>query len=187
MRRALLCVASLWLLAATAFAAPEILQVDVRRDGESVLVDAHADLPVSPRIAWDVLTDFDHYAQFIPDLVASQVVARSDDGLTVEQRGIAGLLFYRLNLDVRMHVIEEPFQLVRCTAVAGSFKQLEGVYRLVPQDAGVRFSYRGRVVPAFHLPPLIGTHVMSVSIERQLQGLVQEILRRAERSRTRGR
>ncbi len=64
-------------------------QIDVSRSGELYVVDAVMVVPFSPREAWDVLTDFDAMASFVPNLEVSRVTSRSGDRLQVEQRGVA--------------------------------------------------------------------------------------------------
>ena len=82
---------------------------------------------------------------------------------------------------MQLAVTEEPFERVSCEAVSGNFKALQGVYELGADETRVRLVYRGRLVPAFRLPPLIGVAAVRASVERQFMGLVREV----ERSRSR--
>ena len=56
----------------------EPVTVEARREGDAVIVEAHALLHVDLETAWNVLTDYDRYAEFIPDLKSSRTVSRSD-------------------------------------------------------------------------------------------------------------
>ena len=156
----------------------DAVRVDARRDGPAVVVEALAIVAADARVAWTVLTDYDHYAQFVPDLKSSEVLARSGASAIVEQRGVAGLFFFHFPLEVRLAVTEQPFHTVECQAIAGNFKEMTGVYRLTPVPEGVRLAYSGRLVPAFSLPPILGLPAVRASVERQFRGLVNEILRR---------
>ncbi|MCX7891577.1 MAG: SRPBCC family protein [Burkholderiales bacterium] len=149
-----------------------------RRDG-AFHVEAVAELRADPRVAWQVLTDYDRYAAFIPDLDASRVLARSADGVVVEQRGRAGLLFLRIPLSVRYFVQETPYRSVRSRAIGGDFRELEGAYDIAPAPGGLRLAYTGRLVPDFVLPPLLGTVAVRRSVERQFEAMAREIERRA--------
>jgi ribosome-associated toxin RatA of RatAB toxin-antitoxin module len=175
-------LACAWLIAllwgAGAVHAVEI-RVTAQRDGDAVLVEASADVHADRQIAWDVLTSYDHYAEFIPDLRSSRILARSGATAIVEQTGVAGVFFYHFPMEVRLAVTEEPFETVHSQAIAGNFREMIGVYKLQPTADGVRFLYSGRLVPAFRLPPLIGLPAVRASVERQFRGLVQEIERRA--------
>lgn len=170
--------AALVLLLAVGTASGQSISVEAHRDGDAVLVEARALLRADRTVAWEVLTDYDHYARFVPDLRSSKVLARAGDTVIVEQRGVAGFFVFRFPLEVRLAVTEQPYEQVCAQAIGGNFKEMTGLYRLVPEGDELRFTYSGRLVPAFSLPPLIGTTMIRVAVERQFTALVREILRR---------
>ena len=176
-RRALCWFLALSVWAGTAGAGP--VRVEAHREGDAVVVEASADVHADPALAWEVLTAYDHYAEFVPDLRTSRVVERGPGTAVVEQTGVAGLFFYRIDIEVRLAVSEEPYAVVRSRAISGNFREMSGVYRLEPDGDGVRFLYSGRIVPSFTLPPLIGLPAVRASVQRQFGGLVREIERRA--------
>lgn len=178
MRSALLLGAAVCAFAVGVPASAGAVRVEAHREGEGVVVHAAAEIPGDVRLAWDVLTAYERYPEFVPDLQVSRVVARSERVVSVEQRGSAGWLFYRIPVSVDLAVIEEPFERVRCVATGGDFHAFEGTYRLVPLAQGVRIEYSGRMVPAFRLPPLIGMAALRAMVARQFDGLVREIERR---------
>ena len=49
-------------------AAAATIVVESERDGEAVNIRAKADLKADVATAWRVLTDYDRYVEFIPDL-----------------------------------------------------------------------------------------------------------------------
>lgn len=55
----------------------ERIDVKVEIDGEVVRVDAAFSVAATRAEAWDVLTDFDHLADFIGNLKSSRIVARN--------------------------------------------------------------------------------------------------------------
>src|SRR5881409_812299 len=52
-------------------AAAEAIETRIERHGEYVTVNASALMQVDARIAWEVLSDYDNLAQFIPDMKSS--------------------------------------------------------------------------------------------------------------------
>ena len=158
-------------------AAQEVSVVTVR-EGEFVTVSATAQMQVDPRIAWEVLSDYDHLAEFIPDMLSSRVVLRNADGIRVEQKGEIGFLFFRRPLEVTLAVIEEPPLRIVARGVAGNVKDMEARYELQSSQAGVKLSYHGRFIPGFFLPPFFGMAIVRNSMERQFRAMVGEILRR---------
>lgn len=164
--------------AGSAFAQGETVSVQAERRDEAFFVEAVAVFPADPRVAWQVLTDYDRYADFIPDLRSSRVVGRSAAGTVVEQRGHAGFLFIRIPLEVRYLVEETPYRSVRSRAIGGDFREMEGTYDVSPVPGGLRLAYSGRLVPGFMMPPLFGTMAVRLSVERQFAAMVREIVRR---------
>jgi carbon monoxide dehydrogenase subunit G len=180
-------IASCALLAAQClprFAAAHEIAIEVVREGEFVSVRASAELKADPRIAWEVLTDYDHLAEFIPDLRSSRVLRRDAGGVLVEQKGEFGFLFFRQPIEVTMAVSEQPPRRIAARAVAGNMKDMEGSYELQASEAGVRLGYSGRFVPDFFLPPLIGLPIVRRSMERRFRAMVEEIERRDALART---
>ena len=156
---------------------PEIL-IQTVRDGEFVTVSATADMQVDPSVAWDVLADYDHLADFIPDMKSSRVVSRNGNSVHVEQKGEFGFLFYQQAVDVTLEILEEPPSRISARSVAGNVRELETRYQLEKLAEGVRLVYRGRFIPEFSVPPLIGMPFVRRVVERRFRAMIAEIVRR---------
>lgn len=156
------------------------VRIETSSQGEFVEVTAFADMQVDPRTAWSVISDYDHLAEFIPDMRSSRVVRRDGDRLLVDQAGNFGFLFFQQPVAVRLEVVESPQQRhIVARAVSGNLKQMEGRYALEVLATGeVRLSYAGRLEPEFALPPVVGKAVMRRVMARQFNALVKEIVRR---------
>jgi carbon monoxide dehydrogenase subunit G len=159
-------------------AAAQDLHLETSRDGEFVTIAASADLPANIPVAWEVLSDYNHLAQFIPDISSSRVVSRDGDKVVVEQKGAVGFIFYRQPVDVTLSVLEEPPRRITARAISGNIRELETRYELQPEGAGLKLVYTGRFIPDFAVPPLIGMPLMRRIIERRFRAMVEEILRR---------
>lgn len=181
MKRTAVQVATGALAAALSVQCPaQTHEVSIRtgRDGEFITVSASALMRVDPRIAWAVLSDYDHLSKFIPDMQSSRVVSREGNKVRVEQRGDVGFLFYREPVNVTLEVDEEPQRRIVARSVAGNVRGLETRYELHSSGAGVRLDYTGRFVPSFSIPPLIGMPIVSRLIERRFRAMIEEIQRR---------
>jgi carbon monoxide dehydrogenase subunit G len=174
-------LASLALVLASATAraaAPEIV-VEAAREGDAYVITARGDLVADAAVAWRVLTDYDRYAAFVPDLQSSRTVSRSLDAAVVEQRGELRFLFIRFPLEVRYAVREQPPTVVESRATSGSFREMTGRYELRRNGAALRIVYAGRLVPDFAMPPLLGTIAVRMTVERQFTAMVAEIERQS--------
>jgi hypothetical protein len=170
--------AALLLLFAASAVNAQRVSVEAQRDGDAVLVEARAQFKADAHLAWEVLTGYDRYALFVPDLTSSHILVRAGNTAIVEQKGMAGFFLFRFPLEVRLAVTEHPYEQVAARAIAGNFKEMTGLYRLANDGDGLQFSYSGRLVPAFDLPPLVGTTAVRIAVEKQFVALVREILRR---------
>ena len=77
-------------------AAAASITIDAERDGDAIDIRASVVLNADAATAWRVLTDYDRYTEFIPDLRVSRVVARRDATVTVEQSGDAALWLFKI-------------------------------------------------------------------------------------------
>ncbi|MCX7154752.1 MAG: SRPBCC family protein [Proteobacteria bacterium] len=155
------------------------VSIETTRQGDFFLVDASVDLQSDVRIVWQVLSDYDRLAQFIPDMKSSRVVERNAEGPVVEQLGEYSFLFFSQPIEVRLQVVETPPHRIVSRAVAGSFREMTGSYDLSPISGGVRLRYAGRMNPKFDVPPFFGTVAVRAVAEKQFRGMVDEILRRS--------
>lgn len=153
------------------------ISVEVARHGDSFDVAASADIECDQAHAWQVLTDYERLAQFIPGMSSSRVVSRFGNSLVMEQNGEASLLFFSIPVKVRLAVEEYPPDRIESRAIEGNFKEMLGTYLLQSSGPRVRLRYNGRLTPDFNVPPLIGTWLMRKTVREQFGAMVEEILK----------
>lgn len=176
-----LCI--LWLYCAgNASVFARDISIETTRQGDYIVIDASVDLQTDVRIVWQVLSDYDRLAQFIPDLKSSRVVERNAEGPVVEQTGEYSFLFFSQPIEVRLQVVESPPYRIVSRAIAGSFREMTGSYDLSPISGGVRLRYAGRMQPKFDVPPFFGMVAARAASEKQFRGMVDEILRRSAKA-----
>lgn len=158
--------------------AQEVL-TETARKGELITLTASAELQVDTGTVWGVISDYDHLAEFIPDMHSSHVIEREGDKLLVEQAGQIGFLVFKQPVEVRLEVHESPPRLIEAHAVGGNLKEMEGRYAVERLPSGaVRLTYSGRLVPGFAVPPVVGTLLVRKLLSEQFTALVHEIVRR---------
>ena len=156
---------------------PDRVTVEARRDGNAVIVEARASLQVDPEIAWGVLTDYDRYAEFIPDLKYSRIQARSGSNVIVQQKGELGFFLFRFPMEVTLSVNEDPRNGISSRAIAGTFREMTGSYTLKRIGDDLQLTYSGRIVPEFGLLSLVGTAAVRAAVRKQFSALVREMQR----------
>lgn len=165
------------LLALLAPAHAAEVAVHVSRSGDVFQVDASAEFDGTVARTWQVLTDYGRLAEFVPDLQTSRVVSRDGNQAVVEQKGEARVLFFSYPIDVRLAVTEYPHERVVSRAVSGNFREMQGAYSLEAGQGRLVLRYKGRMVPDFFIPPLIGTLALRHNVEASFRALVEEIVR----------
>ena len=166
--------AILVIAAALAPAVAATVSVESERDGTGVNIRASAVLRADVPTAWRVLTDYDRYVDFIPDLRVSRVVARHGSTVTVEQSGDAVWLL-TWPLDITFEIEESPPSRLQSRAVAGSLRVLVSSYALTPFNSGARLEYSGHVEAGFPLFGQIEQRAAERNVARQFRALVEEI------------
>jgi Polyketide cyclase / dehydrase and lipid transport len=175
---------ALVLAPAPAWSAPDVddIAVVVRKDGPLVRVDVDCPVSAPLSIAWEVLTDYEHMAQFISNLESSAVQSRHDDTLRVHQRG-----------KVRWGPLTFPFENVReiqvlpshelhSRLISGSFKSSEFTTQLIEYGSVVHIVNHGRYMPDIWIPPGIGPALVEAEVRKQFGEIRDEILRRSARA-----
>lgn len=180
-----------WLMALAAMLYP--VQESMTADGQSLVSDSDVrvegsggnftvDLtmyaPVAPSLAWAVLTDFEHMGEFVPNLVSSQVIERSDNLLKVNQKGVARYGLFSANFESIREIRLSPPREIRAHGVGGNIRRMESVMQLQTEGAGTRLNYHAEVLPGFWFPPLIGPALVRHDTAEQFSAMLREMTRR---------
>lgn len=103
---------------------------------------------------WQILTDYDRLADFIPNLAKSCRIEHPQGGIRIEQVGTQSLLKLKFCARVVLDMVEQfPHQLDFCM-VEGDFKQFSGSWILQPvaQGAETELCYTISVLPPRTMP-----------------------------------
>jgi hypothetical protein len=148
----------------------------------TITVRAFIDVPVEPRAAWAVLTDYDRLAGFVPDMHESRVVSKPGQPHRVFQRGEKSWLILDAPFEVLMQMDEAPPSRIAFHQLAGTLKDMHGEWRLLPLKGGVRIAYYAQMEPGLLSPRAPGDSVLiQADIERMLEAIGREMLRRQAR------
>ena len=154
--------------------------IDVRasKDGEFVVVDVDMAVTATQDEVWNVLTDYDHMADFVANLEASSIIARSGNTVDVMQKGTAhyGLLSFPFQ-SVR-RVVLMPRREIHSKITSGEMTGSEIVTRITEGGMTTQVSVRSRYLPTIWIPPVIGTSVIASETRKQWFTLREEVLRR---------
>jgi len=156
-------------------------EMRVERQGNRLHVHAQADIEVDRATIWSTLSDYDHLAQFIPNMSSSRTISRDGPNVLVEQEGTAGLGPIRRSFTVTFAVMERFDESISASVRAGDFIRFDARYEIVRLATGSsRVVYDATIVPLNSAPPLISDVVMRLMIGDQFDALIHEMARRAQ-------
>ncbi|MGF1514928.1 MAG: SRPBCC family protein [Elainellaceae cyanobacterium] len=99
------------------------------------LLTARILVPAAVERVWQTLTDYEHLADFIPNLSESRRIYHPDGGIRLEQIGSQSLLKFKFCARVVLDMIEHfPHQL-NFEMVEGDFRTFKGCWQLQPADS----------------------------------------------------
>jgi len=152
--------------------------IDLHQIGRTFVIDATLRAPVTPTVAWDVLTDFEHMDAFVPNLANSRIVSREGNRLTILQHGIARFGPLAIRFESERVVTLAPPSTIRSTQVRGSMEKLDSITTFVPDGTGTRLAYHVEAIPGALFPDYIARQFLRHEIAEQFDAIVREMVRR---------
>ena len=153
--------------------------VHVKRNGETIIVDVEMAVQAPPRTAWDVLTDYDHMAQFVANVQESRITDRKGNTLIVAQKSSTSLGLLKFSFDNVREVELVPHREIRSKLISGDMNASAFTTRIMSDGGGgTRVVNHGEFVPTMWVPPVVGTAFLESQTRRQFQELRNEIMRR---------
>jgi ribosome-associated toxin RatA of RatAB toxin-antitoxin module len=132
--------------------------------------------------AWQILTDYDRLAEFIPDLTSSHVVASNGRESIVSQEGFGQFLFIKQQIHLLVRVAETPFSGIAVTLINGNMHEYRADWTLSAIDPETtRIDYNATIAPKFYVPSLFGAALMKSDLRNMLAALIREIEKEKEK------
>jgi Polyketide cyclase / dehydrase and lipid transport len=153
--------------------------VHVKKNGATIIVDVEMAVRAPPLAAWDVLTDYDHMAQFVTNVQSSKITDRKGNTLVVAQKSGTSFGLLKFSFDNVREVELVPHSEVRSKLISGDMKASAFTTRIVSDGGGgARVFNHGEFVPTMWVPPVLGTAFLEAETRRQFHELRNEIMRR---------
>ena len=134
---------------------------------------------ISPKIAWQVLSDYDSIGRFVSSIRESRLEHRPDGGLQLRQAASAGFFPIHRTVHVLLDLQEEPGRSIRFTDRLGQdFSHYDGRWLLSPEPDGVHVRYEVEARPRGGSPAMLARAVMRGSARDLLDQVRAEMVRR---------
>lgn len=157
-------------------------RVRVEANDSVIRVYAEIEVRVDREQAWAVLTDYNRWAEYIPDLQVSRVISPAGEPIRLEQRGSIPWL-PNFPLVMIAYVEEIPPRVIRFQRIAGNIRALVGEWHIQGRSP-IRLTYRSSVIPGFPMPPEVSIEIFCHDAKVRIEALAREMERRAAAGRT---
>jgi hypothetical protein len=154
------------------------LTINVQKSNGMLVVDVDMLVGASPSEVWAVLTDYDHMAQFLPNLHSSKVIEKVDGKIKLDQSGAVSYGFLSMPFEVVREIELRPETEILAHAISGSLKKEIASTRLQADENGTRIFYHSESVPNMWVPPGIGPAFVKDEVHAQFENMRSEIMRR---------
>src|SRR5215472_5429294 len=124
-----------------------IRSIEVVQDSDRYRADVVMFAPVPLNVAWDVLTDFDHMAKWVPNLRESKGTVTEPNTVMVEQQGVAKFGFFSFPYSSVRKMQLNPQKTVKATQIAhdAHVRRQRDPAQLPPRDGSRRTCLCGSV------------------------------------------
>jgi len=145
--------------------------------GAAYQIASSGNVAAAPATVWRILTDYDHMAEFVPDLHSARVVSRTGNTVIVEQLGAARLLFLRRAIRLVVQVHEQAPDKIDVSLVDGDMKVYRCSWELVPVPGanGTRVLYSATIAPKFYVPGIVGASLVRKDIARMMAAVLARL------------
>jgi len=157
-----------------------VRSIDVAQTDDGYVATVVMAAAVPSSIAWDVLTDFDNMAKWVPNLKESKIISRDGNTMTIEQKGTArfGLLSFPYTSVRKMEL--DPQKTIQATQVSGNMKRLMSLMKVSADGTGTRLDYRLEMVPSSIASAVLSPDFLKNELTEQFTAIVGEMVRRSK-------
>jgi uncharacterized protein YndB with AHSA1/START domain len=156
------------------------VDVKVQIKSENVIVDLTLVIAGTRQDVWEVLTDFDHMANYVSNLKESKVVSNSGDTLNVYQRGAAKYGPITFPFESTREIILTPFDKMQSHMIRGNMTKMEGTTELTEANGQTRIHFHSESIPGVWIPPIAGRVFIEHETKEQFQEIRNEIVKRIQ-------
>ncbi|MEL6440401.1 MAG: SRPBCC family protein [Cyanobacteria bacterium J06621_8] len=130
--------------------------------------------------AWEVITDYDNFEEFLPNIASSQIISDSGESKIFEQVSVVDLWLFKEELTLQIAAEETKPQEVQFRQHQGDLQFLAGTWQLrVIDDMHVLVSHSVKVEPRSNTEKPFFYGVYESSLEETLKAIAQEITQRS--------
>lgn len=130
--------------------------------------------------AWLVLTDYDHFQDFLPNVASSKIVLNEGDRKIFEQVNVVDLWLFSEEFTVQIEARETKPESVKFKQFKGDLKRLTGTWQIKELEPGqILVTHTVMVEPGSNTEKPFFYGIYESSLEATLKAIAQEITKRS--------
>jgi ribosome-associated toxin RatA of RatAB toxin-antitoxin module len=130
--------------------------------------------------AWQVLTDFENFERFMPNVAASKIISSKGDRIVFEQVNVVDLWVIKQKYAVQIEAIQTKPKTIDFKIVDGDLKKLVGRWQIQESSPGrILVSHAVEVEPQAKTEKALFYGIYESSIEETLKAIALEISKRS--------
>jgi len=131
--------------------------------------------------AWEVLTDYDNFASFLPNIASSKVIEEAENRVIFEQVNVVDLWLFQQEFTVQIEAIKTKPSKVDFKIVDGELQKLVGRWQIEETAPGkILVSHGVEVEPGSDTEKPFFYGVYESSLEDTLKAIALEINKRSQ-------
>lgn len=131
--------------------------------------------------AWSVLTDYDNFANFLPNVASSKIVINEGDRKIFEQVNVVDLWLFTEEFTVQIEAQETKLQQVKFQQFKGDLKSLNGTWQIEQINPNqILVTHQVKVEPWSNTEKPFFYGLYESSLEDTLMAISQEITKRSQ-------
>lgn len=149
-------------------------RVDGADGGKVYQIASRGTVAATPTVVWRILTDYNHLADYVPDLKSARVVSRNGNKVIVEQLGAAHFLSFSQVIRLVVQVQEQAPNRIDISLIEGDMKVYRASWVLSPLAgaAGTRVVYNATIEPKFYVPGMVGESLVRKDIAKMMAAVL---------------
>lgn len=130
--------------------------------------------------AWSVLTDYEHFQDFLPNVVSSKIILNQGDRKIFEQVNVVDLWLFSEEFTVQIEARETKPQSVKFQQFEGDLKKLNGTWQIKQlEENQILVTHTVTVEPESNTEKPFFYGVYESSLEDTVKAIAQEITKRS--------
>ena len=131
--------------------------------------------------AWSVLTDYDDFARFLPNITSSRIISENGDRIVFEQTNMVDLWLFQEEFTVQIAATKSKPSKVDFQLAEGELKKLIGRWQIEEVSPGkILISHAVEVEPGSNTEKPFFYGVYESSLEETLKAIAVEITKRSQ-------